>query len=242
MSKKTAFLFILLLALSLTACERAASTPLPTMTLDANFPSVPTTSMDVIEQAGTQTAVAAGTPVAAGTQPAEAAVIPTFTPLAGLPQTPVIVDPAQATLQASGAAALPSPTPDGSAALVTPAAALPTSVPPARPATYTLQAGEFPYCIARRYNLNPDELLSLNGITNGQIVMPGLVLQIPQTSSVFPANRALLAHPTTYTVRSNETIYSIACAYGDVDPMSIASANALQSPYTLTAGAQLNIP
>ncbi len=123
----------------------------------------------------------------------------------------------------------------------TPNGPVPTSGP--KPASYTLQAGEFPYCIARRFNVNPDELLSINGISDGQMYLPGLVLKIPQTGNPFPANRALATHPTTYTVGSStETVYSIACRYGDVDPATLASYNNITVATKLTAGQVLNIP
>ncbi len=118
----------------------------------------------------------------------------------------------------------------------------PVSTPtPGRPATYTLQAGEFPYCIARRFNVDPDELLALNGLSDGQIFQPGLVLKIPQTGS-FPGDRALRPHPTTYTVAVNDTLYSIACQFGDVDPFYLASYNNIVAPYVLQTGKVLNIP
>ncbi len=119
-----------------------------------------------------------------------------------------------------------------------PAIVLPT---PGRPSTYTLQAGEFPYCIARRFNVDPGDLLALNGLTDGQIFQPGLVLKIPQTGS-FPGERALQPHPTTYTVAVNDTIYSVACKFGDVDPIYLASYNNIPAPYILQAGKVLNIP
>ena len=124
-----------------------------------------------------------------------------------------------------------------------PAAA--TSVPSgSRPSTYTLQAGEFPYCIARRYNVDPDQLLSLSGLTNAQSfsLTAGTVLAIPQ-SGAFPGDRSLAAHPTTYTVgSSNETVYSVACKFGDVDPNQIASANGISVSAPLTGGQSLSIP
>jgi LysM repeat protein len=117
---------------------------------------------------------------------------------------------------------------------------VPTATP-GRPATYTLHAGEFPYCIARRFNVDPDELLSLNGLSEGQILQPGLTLRIPQTGS-FPGNRALAPHPAQYTVAVDNTIYGIACHFGDVDPSSIAAANGLTLSSPLTTGRILNIP
>jgi len=173
----------------------------------------------------TQTAMA-GTP----TTPQPIVVTGTLvTPLPG-EGTPIDIVPAATTAVAD--TILPVNTPGG-----------PTPTTGPKPATYTLQAGEFPYCIARRFNVNPDELLSINGISDGGLFMPGLVLKIPQTGNVFPASRALQAHPTTYTVVSaNETLYSIACKYGDVDPSAIAAANGIAVSAKLTAGQKLNIP
>jgi LysM repeat protein len=111
-----------------------------------------------------------------------------------------------------------------------------------RPATYTLQAGEFPYCIARRFNVNPDDLLTINGITEGGILYPGRTLTIPQTGS-WPGDRSLHNHPDTYTVDSSDTtIYRVACYYGDVVPQDIASANGLSLSSSLTIGQKLIIP
>lgn len=121
---------------------------------------------------------------------------------------------------------------------------LPTALPAgSRPSTYTLQNGEFVFCIARRFNVDPDETLALNGLFDSQTLYPGLVLKIPQSGKPFPGNRMLKTHPATYTVvSSNESIYSIACQYGDIDPSAIAQANGLSVGAALTAGQQLTIP
>ena len=120
---------------------------------------------------------------------------------------------------------------------------LPTSAPVgSRPATYTLQKGEFPYCIARRFDVDPDALLSLNGLSGGNIYYPNLTIKIPQSGS-FPGTRALRNHPATYTVASStDTVYGIACLFGDVDPAAIAQANNISVGAALTAGQQLSIP
>ncbi|HLE23296.1 MAG TPA: LysM peptidoglycan-binding domain-containing protein [Anaerolineales bacterium] len=109
------------------------------------------------------------------------------------------------------------------------------------PASYTLHEGEFPYCLARRFNRNPDDILAINGMSNDTIVSPGQTLSIP-TSGTFPGPRALLTHPATYTVAGGDTIYSVGCRYGDADPIAIAAANGLSSPYTLTPGTTIQIP
>ena len=237
MSRKIVIIFFALLVLTLSACERVASTPLPTQ--DANFPAVaPTSEMSMVEQVATQTAMAlTGTPQ--GGQPQTDAgtpvAIPTFTPLAGVSQ-PNVVD-ATATPQGGVpvvATALPSPTPGGQTTTN-------NQVPVG--GNYTLQKGEFPYCIARRYNLNPDDLLAVNGLSKFQdYYAPGTVLKLPASGTGFPGARSLKTHPAAYTVQSGDTIYSIACEFGDVDPMTIATTNNLPAPYTLTVGAQINIP
>ena len=111
------------------------------------------------------------------------------------------------------------------------------------PSSYTLQPGEFPYCIARRFNINPDQLLSANGLTDGSVLFPGKALIIPQGASPFPGERAWHDHPDTYTVDSSDTtIYGIACYYGDAFPQDIAAANGLSVSSELSPGQQLTIP
>jgi LysM repeat protein len=111
-----------------------------------------------------------------------------------------------------------------------------------RPAQYTLQEGEFPYCIARRFNLNPEDLISLNSIGPNDVLSPGTVLQIPQSGTWEGEGRVLHPHPTTHNVSSGDTVYSIACYYGDVSPEAIIAVNGLEEPYALSAGQKLNIP
>ncbi len=111
-----------------------------------------------------------------------------------------------------------------------------------RPAEYTLREGEFPFCIARRFNLDPQELLSLNNLGPNDLLDPGTTMQIPQTGTWTGEGRVRNPHPTTHTVAAGETIYSIACFYGDVSPEAIIAVNNLEEPYDLTAGQTLNIP
>ncbi len=123
-------------------------------------------------------------------------------------------------------------------------ALIPTATPTPMPATYTLQVGEFPYCIARRFNVDPTELLSLNHLspTAGAVYKAGMTLSIPQSGKPFPPPRALNTHPASFTVPSAQwTVYKVACYFGDVDPQVIVQMNGLTSP-TLTAGQVLQIP
>jgi LysM repeat protein len=186
-----------------------------------------TNPMAVIEEFAKQTAVAQ-TAAAGGVVTTPQAVATTQSaPVAGITATPgVSAIPAGVTpTNAAAGGANPTPVPSGT-----------------RPTTYTLQAGEFPYCIARRFNVDPDQLLSLSGLTSPDVYYAGLVLKIPQ-SGAFPGSRALLAHPATYSVLSgDETLYSVACKFGDVDPAAIASANGISVSADLTAGQQIKIP
>ena len=111
-----------------------------------------------------------------------------------------------------------------------------------RPATYALQKGEWPICVARRYNLDLDTFFAANGLTMNSRPAVGTTLKIPATGTWNSGARALKTHPATYTVKSGDTIYTIACDFGDVDPNAIVVANALAAPYTLQAGQVLQIP
>lgn len=133
--------------------------------------------------------------------------------------------------------------------LVLPTKALPTPtrsnvvVPTlTRPATYTLQQGEWPICIARRYNLDLDSFLAANDMTLYSSPSAGTVLVIPTTGTWSAGDRALKVHPADYTVMTGDTIYSIACDFGDVDPMAIALVNGIKEPYSLSVGTSLQIP
>jgi len=221
-------LLILVLALALAACERSASngpadvTVLPTTSGGSDTQAPEATSsdpMDMLRQFATQTAVAMSEASSAGSNTATVTNIP-------LPGTTPV-----ATLS------LPTSEPTEAVIINTPVPAVTT-----KPTSYTLQEGEYPYCIARRFDVDPGELLSINGLSEGSYFYAGQVLTIPQSGNTYPGERSLLARPATYTVKSGDTIYKIACGYGDIDPITIANANNLVAPYTLTAGSTLSIP
>ncbi len=218
MSKKVIIIIAIALAATVlfVACNRPASNPvLATPTSEGNTP-LPT-GISLVQAWGTSTAVALQTAAAQGL------ISPTPTET---PNSLTLVPPA-------GTATTPATTP----IIVVP------TLTPGRPSTYTLQKGEFPYCIARRFNVDPTALLAANGLTlsSAQDLQPGLVLTIPASGS-FPGTRALNPHPTTYTVQVGDTIYKIACHFGDVDPSSIAAANGITLTTPVTTGQVLNIP
>jgi LysM repeat protein len=113
---------------------------------------------------------------------------------------------------------------------------------PERPATYTLKAGEFPICIARRYNLDVISLLTLNKLSMDSQPKAGTKLRIPETGTWNLGSRSLRDHPTQYTVVSGDTFYKIACLYGNLLPEDIATKNGMEVGDKLSAGTVLDIP
>lgn len=228
---------LMLIAVVVSACRTPYSTPPAVTDTPGDSPGLfetplnqtPGITMSDVADFMTSTALASsGTPD----------VVPTQTLSVGTPDLSASVTPTAL------ASADPALTSTATLALSgTQSGSLPTSAPVgSRPSTYTLQPGEFPYCIARRFDVDPDALLSLNGLSNGTIYRPNLSLRIPQSGS-FPGTRALRNHPATYTVSSSsETIYGIACLFGDVDPAAIAQANNLAAGAALTSGQSLSIP
>ncbi len=214
------------------ACTRSASGPMPEVA-GGGAAALPTEVALQEQQVQVQVAEA---PAAAGEPTAVPSIaVPTATPTA-LPTpmptpVPTLAPPPSPT-------AMPMPTP------------VPTQPPRAGerpiPTEYVLHEGEFPYCIARRFNIHPDDLLNANGIAPWQYYFaPGTRLRIPQNARPFTdfAPRALRPHPTTYTVTAGETLYSIACKFGDVWPEDIAQANGLPlSDAPLPPGTVLHIP
>ncbi len=233
---------LLLATLLASACTQTYSqAPLATPTLISTglfvspFPSGQD-PLQIVASLGTQTAMAK-TALAAGTTTLTTPGTPATATVTGTLPTATLgtaVTAATTSVFATVVTAASTSTPPATSSIPT------TSVN--RPATYTLQAGEFPYCIARRFNVNPDDLLSINGITDGSVFYPGKTLTIPQTGS-WPGDRSLHSHPDTYTVPSSDTtIYAVACYYGDVFPQDIASANGISLSSALTTGQQLRIP
>ncbi len=211
-----AFFLVALFVLGLTACERSVPTPLPS-TDDADEHPVPAETsevMNILTDIAQQTAVAESGGEVTSATPVEAEEP---TPPEDVP-TPTQEAPAE-------------PEPE-------------TVVPEFEvPNTYTLRAGEFPYCIARRFNIAPNALLNTNGLSRTSMVYPGTTLTIPKNAGSFNAGpRSLRAHPVNYTIIAGDTVYSIACLFGDVDPRAIEAVNGLTGAYTLGVGQVINIP
>ncbi len=222
-----ALLAAVLLIASLAACNRSipGSKKPATATPEGGAAALPTGgATDVLQQIylfATQTAMATqglttGVPQVLQTTPGAPGATAVTVPQSSLPPQQVL--------------------PTAGPVIVAPPAT------PGLPSTYTLQKSEFPYCIARRFNVDPGELLRMNGLTSYSVYYGGMVLRIPQSGRSFPGNRSLRPHPATYNVRPGDTLFSIACIYGDVDPNVIAYVNNIQVNAKLEIGQSLNIP
>jgi LysM repeat protein len=216
MNKATKSLFVVVLLAAvvvLAGCTLSASRPpndAPTATSELLFMTETPGGEGLASDIATQTAQAL--------QPSVAT------------ETPV---PAEAT-QAPAAEATQAPAEQQQQSA---AVAVPTLT---RPGSYTLQKGEFPFCIARRYDLNVGSLLSANGMNMNSKPAVGTVLVIP-SSGTFDGERALRTD-STYTVKSGDTIYTIACYFGDVSPEAIIAVNGLDSSGSVQSGQVLQIP
>jgi LysM repeat protein len=114
---------------------------------------------------------------------------------------------------------------------------------PGLPGAYTIHEGETLYCLARRFDIDPVDLLAANN--DDPDVYPDDVVAIPQDGAPFPGERAL--HPHTpnmsFTVPADyDTVYKVGCYFGDVDPNRIVAANGLKEPFTLIPGQKIIIP
>lgn len=228
-NRMIAILVAALLVASLAACKRpipgTADNPTATPVEGSSLPGSPTDVLGQIYLFATQTSMATQgltsleTPVPNSASP---------TPAPGEPGAPIEVAPTEAVV--------PPPEPAAPEPIVAPTAT------PGRPGSYTLRTGEFPYCIARRFDVDPGALLRANGLTSYSVYFAGMTLQIPSSAGGFPGNRALRSHPTTYTVRPGDTLFTIACAFGDVDPNMIAYVNNINLNTKLTPGEVIHIP
>lgn len=102
-------------------------------------------------------------------------------------------------------------------------------------ATYTVKAGDTLYSIASKYKISISTLAKANNISNYNLIKVGQVLVIPKAAATPPAP------VVKYTVKSGDTLYSIARKYSTT-VAKIAAANKIASPYIIRIGQVLVIP
>ena len=113
--------------------------------------------------------------------------------------------------------------------------------------TYTMQDGDYLICLARRFNVSLGQLMSQNGIDNPDALGVGDIVVLPRNPSPWSlidgyGRRTLIIHPANYVTQTGDTLFSIACSYGDVLPEEIAKVNKLYIGDPLPAGKTITIP
>lgn len=111
------------------------------------------------------------------------------------------------------------------------------------PATYVVVQGDTVSSIAARFGLRTADVLALNGLGWSSIIRPGQVLKLTAPAPKKPAAKPTPAPPatTTYTVRTGDTISSIAQRHG-VSIGAVFGANGLGWSSIIYPGQRIAIP
>jgi LysM repeat protein len=229
---------VLVITLAATACTRAASTPPPATSGAAGGTQAPLSGSEATMEAVraallTQTAQAR---ILLPTARPTTEVPPTDTPVPTETFTPVAVIPTEA--------ATDTPAPTASSGATTPPTAVPTSSGGGAGYTeYTVQPGEWVYSIARKFGVDPQDIIDLNNLVDPYTLYPGDVIKIPSDGDVPvpPSGLGSSESGTTYTVQLGDYVSSIAGRFG-VTADAVITANNLTYPYTLYPGQVLAIP
>jgi LysM repeat protein len=223
-------------ALVASACTRAASTP------PASSSSAGGTEAPVSGQEATMEAVRS----ALLTQTAQARILlPTARPTTEVPPSATPT----ATITVTPVAQIPTDTSTPATASGEPTK---TSAPTAVPTSsgggegyfdYTVQGGEWVYSIARKFGVDPQDIIDLNNLVDPFTLYPGDVIKIPSDGDtpVPPSGVDSPQSGTTYTVQLGDNVSTIASAFG-VTAEALVAANNLTYPYTLYPGQVLTIP
>ncbi|TAJ69545.1 MAG: LysM peptidoglycan-binding domain-containing protein [Phenylobacterium sp.] len=110
-------------------------------------------------------------------------------------------------------------------------------------ATYTVKRGDTLAVIADRLGSDIETVAKANGLKKPYRLQPGQVLKNPKASNAAArsAKPAAPAEPTTYTVRSGDTLYAIAQRNGTTVE-ALREANGLGRGASLIPGRKLKLP
>jgi len=120
--------------------------------------------------------------------------------------------------------------------LIIPGSSASTPTKPVSTSTYVVRSGDTLYSIAARHKTTVAKLAKANNITNVSLIRVGQALTIPGSSASKP-----IPTPTTkYTVRSGDTLYSIAQRNKTTIP-TLVKINNISNPNSIRVGQVLKI-
>lgn len=114
----------------------------------------------------------------------------------------------------------------------------PTPATPPSTGTYTVVSGDTLGSIARRFNTSVDSLVSVNHISNPNLIFPGQVLHLSgDNAPAAPVN----AGTRDYTIVSGDTLSGIAQRFG-TNYQTLAAMNGIADPNRINAGQTIKVP
>lgn len=116
---------------------------------------------------------------------------------------------------------------------------VPATAALAASATYTVQAGDTVWGIARAHGLDTAAVLAANGLDASAVIRPGQVLAL--VAAAAPPAAPADAPTSTYEVRPGDTVSAIAAAHG-VSIDAVLAANDLTRSSIIYPGEVLRIP
>lgn len=111
----------------------------------------------------------------------------------------------------------------------------PTPAPTTEPSAqyYTIKSGDTLWGIAQAYGTTVNQLVSLNGISNPDLIYPGTTIKISESAGGAKAG-------AYYTIKSGDTLWGIAQAYGTT-VKQLVSLNGISNPDLIYPGTTIKI-
>lgn len=113
---------------------------------------------------------------------------------------------------------------------------------------YTVKSGDTLSTIASKYGTTYQKLAEYNGIANPSLIRVGQQIKIPSTTSTASSGTTVTEEKTeattaetVYTVKSSDTLSSIAKKYGTTH-QKLAAYNGISNPNKISVGQKIKIP
>lgn len=109
-------------------------------------------------------------------------------------------------------------------------------------ASYTVKSGDTLSGIASRYNTTVNQIVSLNQLSNPNLIYVGQVLKLKNSQTTNSSSSSSTAATTvgTYTVKAGDTLSAIASRYS-TSSSTLASLNSLSNPNLIYVGQVLKV-